>query len=151
MSENRRGGGKPAYVRGYRRAFVGILSAAFSCAALLAPSHELEADTARDAAGHGIVQRIESKPYLNMPSTPGGPIPRFLSQTGAFRNVRNLVPVDALIPYDLVVPFWSDGAQKLRYVAIPKGRIKFAPTGEWTFPAGTVFVKTFELPTDARD
>jgi uncharacterized repeat protein (TIGR03806 family) len=149
MSEDRSGGGH--YVRGYRRAFFGVLSAAFSCMTLLVPSHELKADTVRDAAGYGIAQRIVSKPYLNMPSTPSGDIPKLLSQTGAFKDVRNLVPVDALVPYDLVVPFWSDGAQKLRYVAVPKGKIKFAPTGEWTFPAGTVFVKTFELPTSARD
>jgi len=155
MSEDRSGGGQRAYVRGNRRAgrraFFGLLSAALSCAALLVPSHELNADTAGDAAGYGIARRIESKPYLNMPSTPSGAIPKLLSQTGAFKDVRNLVPVDALIPYDLVVPFWSDGARKLRYVAVPKGKIKFAPTGEWAFPAGTVFVKTFELPVDARD
>ena len=157
MSEDRSGGGQRAYVRGNRsadrradrRAFFGLLSAALSCAALLMPTHELNADTAGDAAGYA--RRIESKPYLNMPSTPSGAIPKLLSQTGAFKDVRNLVPVDALIPYDLVVPFWSDGARKLRYVAVPKGKIKFASTGEWTFPAGTVFVKTFELPVDARD
>jgi uncharacterized repeat protein (TIGR03806 family) len=130
---------------------VGILSAAFSCAGLLVPAGEPKADTASDASGYGIAQRIPSKPYLNMPSAPSGDMPKLLSQTGAFKDVRHLVPVDALIPYDLVVPFWSDGAHKQRYVAIPTGKIKFARTGEWTFPAGTVFVKTFELPTDARD
>ncbi len=58
-------------------------------------------------------------------------------------------PAPGLIPYDLIVPFWSDGAAKLRYLALPKGQqIGFTPDGEWTFPAGTVFVKTFELATD---
>jgi uncharacterized repeat protein (TIGR03806 family) len=102
-------------------------------------------------APYGIDARIETQPYLRMPPTVSGRIPRLLSQTGAFKDTRNLVPSEGLIPYDLVVPFWSDGAQKLRWIAVPKGKIKFSATGEWTFPAGTVFVKTFELPTDARN
>jgi hypothetical protein len=31
----------------------------------------------------------------------------------------------------------------------PRGPITFSPRGEWSFPAGTVFVKHFELATDA--
>jgi uncharacterized repeat protein (TIGR03806 family) len=85
-----------------------------------------------------------------MPQTADGKIPALLSQTGVFKDTRNLVPVDGLIPYDLVVTFWSDGAVKLRWAAIPKGgRIGFAPSGDWTFPAGSVLVKTFELPVDS--
>ena len=57
------------------------------------------------------------------------------------------------------MPLWSDGAQKIRYMAVPNNggtitpdeQITFAPTGTWTFPAGTVFVKTFELQTNASD
>jgi uncharacterized repeat protein (TIGR03806 family) len=105
----------------------------------------------RAAAPYGMASRVETRPYLNMPSDASGRIPKLLSQTGAFTDTRNLVPSKGLIPYDLVVPFWSDGAQKLRWVALPRGKVKFAATGEWVFPAGTVFVKTFELPTDARD
>ena len=108
-------------------------------------------DSGHGPVPYGIDRRIESKPFLDMPPMAGGKIPKLLSQTGAFKDVRHLVPVDALVPYDLVIPFWSDGAQKQRYVAIPKGKIRFARTGEWVFPAGTVFVKTFLLPTDARD
>ena len=106
---------------------------------------------ADSAARYGLDARIAAHPYLNMPATADGKIPQLLSQTGAFKDTRNLVPSDALIPYDVGVAFWSDGAQKPRYIAVPKGKIKFSPTGEWTFPAGTVFVKTFELPTDAQD
>ena len=79
-----------------------------------------------------------------MPESPDGAIPRLLSQTGAFQNTAALVPDDALIPYDVIVPFWSDGAVKLRWVSLPI----FAPAGEWVFPRGTVFVKTFELATN---
>jgi len=34
---------------------------------------------------------------------------------------------------------------------LPDAKIGFAPRGEWTFPAGTVFVKEFELATNESD
>jgi mono/diheme cytochrome c family protein len=34
---------------------------------------------------------------------------------------------------------------------LPEAKIGFAPRGEWTFPAGTVFVKQFELATNESD
>lgn len=90
-----------------------------------------------------------STPCLAMPAHAGEAPPRSLSQTGAFKDVRTLTPSDGLIPYDVIVSFWSDGAEKSRFISVPEGqKIKFAPTGEWVFPRGTVFVKTFELPTD---
>src|SRR5689334_8588994 len=94
-------------------------------------------------------QRVPAKPYLNMPQTADGPMPALLSQTGAFSDVRTLTPAPGLLPYDLVVAFWSDGASKSRYAAIPAGSVAFSSDGEWQFPAGTVFVKTFELPLEA--
>jgi uncharacterized repeat protein (TIGR03806 family) len=104
-----------------------------------------------DLPPYGLSSRIAPPAYLHMPPLAGGKIPSLLSQTGAFKDTRHLVPSDGLIPYDLVVAFWSDGASKSRWAAIPSAKIKFSPTGEWTFPKGTVFVKTFELSTDARD
>jgi uncharacterized repeat protein (TIGR03806 family) len=54
-----------------------------------------------------------------------------------------------LIPYGVNSPLWSDGAVKSRWMALPENsKINFAATGEWKFPAGTVFVKSFELPVD---
>lgn len=102
-------------------------------------------------AAPGSAPRIIPKAYLNMPEQPSGDLPRLLSQTGAFADVRGLVPSPGLIPYDLAVPFWSDGAVKSRFVAIPDGKVRFSATDEWRFPPGTVFVKTFELPVDASD
>lgn len=109
------------------------------------------ADSQSDARSYGLADRIAAKPYLNMPSRADGKIPPLLSQTGAFSDTRHRIPNKALIPYDLVVPFWSDGASKSRWVAIPDGKIKFSANGQWTFPAGTVFVKNFDLPTGAAD
>ncbi|MEY2430247.1 MAG: hypothetical protein QOJ40_3132 [Verrucomicrobiota bacterium] len=103
---------------------------------------------------YGLTSHHRAKPYLSMADRAEGAMPALLSQTGAFEDTRNLSPGAALIPYDLVVPFWSDGASKSRWIAVPSDgaegvrKIKFAPTGEWTFPKGTVFVKHFELWTD---
>ena len=85
---------------------------------------------------------------MRMPQLASGKFPPLLSQTGALENVHALTPNPQLIPYELIVPFWSDGASKSRWVSLPKETIKFAPSGEWKFPNGAVFVKQFDLPTD---
>ncbi|MEI9962106.1 MAG: hypothetical protein WDM76_13535 [Limisphaerales bacterium] len=76
-----------------------------------------------------------------MPSNGNGTLPKLLSQTGAFKETRQMTPGNGLIPYDLIVPFWSDGAEKMRLDFNSNEKIKFSPTGEWIFPKGTVFVK----------
>ena len=97
----------------------------------------------------GLPSRPESKSFLQMPSRADGAIPKLLSKTGAFKDIRSFVPADGLIAYDLIVPFWSDGAEKSRFVSIPENlKVKFSPTGEWVFPPGTVFVKTFFMATN---
>ena len=89
------------------------------------------------------------KAYLLMPDDAGGALPALLSQTGALKDVRQLKPADGLIPYSVILSFWSDGAEKTRWISVPKGGlIHFSPTGEWQFPKGTIFVKTFELATN---
>ena len=88
-----------------------------------------------------------------MPETDQVAAPRLLSQTGAFQNTRDLTPADSLIPYDINVAFYSDGASKLRWLSVPyethsASKVTFAPAGDWRFPHGTVFVKHFEMATD---
>lgn len=111
------------------------------------PAGEAPSNTNRLA--YGLPVRVVPEPYLRMPRRADGKMPALLSQTGAFLDIGRQTPSAALIPYDLVVAFWSDGAVKSRWVAIPNEKIKFSATGEWVFPKGTVFVKTFDLPTDA--
>jgi uncharacterized repeat protein (TIGR03806 family) len=74
--------------------------------------------------------------------------PARLSQTGLFSSLINLLPRPGLIPYGVKVPLWSDGAAKRRWMVPAKSPIIFTPDGEWTFPAGTVFVKHFDLLID---
>ena len=101
------------------------------------------------AKPYGLESRPVAATGLRMPKLASGAMPPLLSQTGAFEDTRRLTPSAALIPYDLVVPFWSDGAAKSRWMTVPPGAsIKFAPAGEWVFPEGAIFVKHFELATD---
>ncbi|MFL5330285.1 MAG: chitobiase/beta-hexosaminidase C-terminal domain-containing protein [Gemmataceae bacterium] len=81
-----------------------------------------------------------------MPLDPTSGFPLLLSMTRVFADTRSLIPNSHLVAYELNVPFWSDGAEKRRWVALPNGQsIHFVPNGEWVFPIGTVFVKHFEL------
>lgn len=76
--------------------------------------------------------------------------PPALSKTPLFPA---LSPAEALIPYDVIVPQWCDGATKRRWLALPPGsKIRFAPRGDWTFPAGAVLVEQLEYdkPVETR-
>jgi mono/diheme cytochrome c family protein len=101
--------------------------------------------------------------FFNMPTTmpaslPGS-LPLLLSETGVYANTPNRTPAGGLIPYVPNTPLWSDGAQKSRYMAVPNSggvitpaaQIAFAPTNPWTFPAGTVFVKNFDLAVNTTN
>jgi uncharacterized repeat protein (TIGR03806 family) len=101
-------------------------------------------------APYGLEARIPTQPYLGMPPQAGGKLPPLLSQTGVFRDTATRTPNPGLIPYDLNVAFWSDGADKSRWIAVP-GQIVFSSAGEWRFPPGTVFVKNFDLAVDAAN
>ena len=79
--------------------------------------------------------------------------PTLLSQTGFFTNLATLQPIAGAIPYAVANPLWSDAAAKRRWVLLPNDGqhdsatedIVFSADGNWAFPAGTVFVKHFEV------
>lgn len=80
------------------------------------------------------------------------PLPAKLSDVGAFSDLPTLTPSTKLIPYTLNAPFFSDYAIKQRWAVVPSDTtVGFAPTGEWTFPTGSVFVKHFDLATSDLD
>ncbi|MBA4019406.1 MAG: hypothetical protein C0483_19750 [Pirellula sp.] len=75
--------------------------------------------------------------------------PKTLTDTGLFTSVEKNEPAPGLIPYELNIPFWSDYAEKDRYLALPKaGEVEFKENEAWTFPVGTVLVKTFWMHQD---
>jgi len=114
---------------------------------------------AASGAPYGLTNAVPAPAFYNLPTTFAGSLPAQLSLTGVFTNTPAMTPVASLIPYSPNVPLWSDGAQKLRYFSLPTTgaplspatQIGYAPTNTWSFPAGTVFVKTFELQTNQSD
>jgi uncharacterized repeat protein (TIGR03806 family) len=92
--------------------------------------------------GNNQIGRLD----YNSTST-GAPLPPTLADTGAFTNLTSLAPAAGIVPYDLNVPFWSDNAIKSRWFSVPNTNraIGFNPTGNWSFPTGTVWIKHFEL------
>ena len=77
----------------------------------------------------------------------GEPLPPTLADTGAFADLATLTPHPGIVPYEINAPFWSDHALKTRWFSVPDlGQwFGFSPAADWSFPAGTVWVKHFEL------
>lgn len=76
----------------------------------------------------------------------GGSIPDLLSATGCVDSGDVTAPYSGLLPYDINAPFWSDGADKTRYIGLPNGTtVTINAEDDWEFPAGTVIVKNFLL------
>lgn len=72
------------------------------------------------------------------------PAPTLLSATGCVDPSNATQPSEGLIPYDINAPFWSDGADKQRWIGLPNGQnITVGSNGDWEFPTGTVLMKTF--------
>ena len=73
-------------------------------------------------------------------------IPLDLINTGCVSLVDPKQPALGLIPYAPNAPFWSDGAAKDRWMALPNGQqITIGADGDWAFPNGTVLMKNFKL------
>jgi len=103
---------------------------------------------AQDSAGElyvtdyngGIYQLVAGSGTIN------DTIPANLIDTGCMSAADPTQPAAGLIPYAPNAPFWSDGAQKERWMALPDGQtITIQNDGDWSFPNGTVLVKNFRL------
>ena len=78
--------------------------------------------------------------------------PRQLSATGLFASLEKLEPVPGVVPYDVRVPRWMDGAAGRRWIAVPGGGTVSLGTGDDVsdYPEGTVLVKQIDLAPGAN-
>lgn len=76
-----------------------------------------------------------------------------LSDYGFFKGkLADLAPNEGVMPYQLNTPLFSDYAEKLRFVSLPKGSTAvYQPTETFDFPEGTVLIKNFYYSNDFRD
>ena len=71
-------------------------------------------------------------------------LPTDLSTFGFFRDGPAQAPADGVTPYRLNTPLWSDGADKLRFLYLPKGATAHAQgDGLLDLPVGAALVKSF--------
>lgn len=89
----------------------------------------------------GVISRIQTR------GTTGGVAgpPEKLSQTGCFAALgETLNPAKGVLAYDIAQPFWSDGAEKQRYLSLPADSAFTANSqGDWELPIGGVLIKHF--------
>ncbi len=93
---------------------------------------------------YGLKERVPNT-SLRINLSEGPPAQR-LSQTGLFTDIASHTVSPGLIPYAVNSPFWSDGAIKTRYFAVPEqSQVEFSAEDHWIFPPNTVLVKNFFL------
>ncbi|MGB5346843.1 MAG: PQQ-dependent sugar dehydrogenase, partial [Woeseia sp.] len=102
-----------------------------------------------DAAGEHYLANINTGRILKIVPAGGSGqdnVANTLSASGCV-NPNDVSEVNAgVVPYDLNAPFWSDDADKDRYIGLPDGAtINLEANGDWTFPNGTVIVKNFRV------
>ena len=103
----------------------------------------------QDVDGEAYIVHLGGTLHKIVPGAGGGTqIPSQLSATGCVSANSPTQPASGLIPYAPTAPFFSDGAVKTRWLALPDGqRIVVENDGDFTFPNGSVLVKNFRLGT----
>ena len=71
--------------------------------------------------------------------------PKKLSETNLFASIQKKKMAEGLVPYFVNAAFWSDNAQKERFISLPEGTsIKYRKEGSWEVPVGTTIVQNFK-------
>jgi uncharacterized repeat protein (TIGR03806 family) len=74
------------------------------------------------------------------------PIPQKLSETGLFKNLKNLEVDNGFVAYKTNVEFWSDHAHQKKWFKLPnKEQYQYQKDKAWVSPAGTVWIQHFEM------
>ena len=77
-------------------------------------------------------------------------VPKLLSEWSLFKQpLKELKPMNGVIPYDLNSPLFSDYAHKARFVKLPDGTVtKYNDSEVFDFPEGAILVKNFYYDLD---
>lgn len=93
------------------------------------------------------VNYFDGKVYALRPvedSTEPDRFPRSILQTGCVDPSDLRAPGPGTFAYNVNHPFWSDGADKARFIALPEGTTaEVGPDGDLDLPTGTVVLKSF--------
>lgn len=82
-------------------------------------------------------------PAVELPD-PESDEPFFLSATGLYTDVEGKILAPDLRPFEPAHKLWSDGADKQRWMRLPRGtKIDSADMDHWQFPVGAMFWKEF--------
>jgi uncharacterized repeat protein (TIGR03806 family) len=80
--------------------------------------------------------------------------PRTLSATGIFKSVKDHVPADGVMPYDVNANYWADHAYAERLIGLP-GNSQIGMQGRGNtrlqFPQGAVLARTVYLDQERGD
>jgi uncharacterized repeat protein (TIGR03806 family) len=83
---------------------------------------------------------------VNFCNIANGEAPALLSASGCVNMADPAQAAAGTIPYDINEPFWSDGAEKHRFMALPEDtRIDIDAAGDFILPVGTVLIKHFRI------
>ena len=67
-------------------------------------------------------------------------------------DIKDLIPNDKVLPYELITALFTDYAHKSRFVWMPEGTsAKYSKDEVVDFPTGAVLIKNFYYPHDFRD
>jgi uncharacterized repeat protein (TIGR03806 family) len=74
----------------------------------------------------------------------GNTLPATLLDTGCFDPKDPSVITDTAIPYEVALPFWSDGVDKQRFLVLPQGEsLGELEGGDLELPVGGLTIKNF--------
>lgn len=110
-------------------------------------------DPGADAAdGDTGVSDEPGEPTMGTPDAAFASTPDTLAEWNLFSDLPNQVPGPRVVPYDMNSPLFTDYAAKHRFIYLPEGeKIGYRDMGTWSFPVGTILVKTFAYPLDEAD
>jgi uncharacterized repeat protein (TIGR03806 family) len=99
----------------------------------------------------GCTEDEEQGPKTVTPAPPGEAYEQ-LSAWHLFSDGPKQTPNGRVQPYDVISPLYSDYTHKRRFIWIPEDTvIDYDDATQWSFPVGSIVIKTFSYPADFRD